>query len=264
LHAPPSRSLSLRRLLLLLALPVVAACDDGPTAPGIYTHPADGRLWVAVRVPQGTPSARTWLPYVHPDRAETGTVDRLRWLIGEAEQQRRRGDLAGAAHLEPEASLLAARSITVAPPPRVLSASLQALQSWGDRAAEALALDRPTAAGDAVPLVRAHRAAAHAALQRGDTLAAVTEVAAAANLIHALSPESVAWQALVDAEQRLAAHPGNAADAEHAVRAARLLRHAREALTEGDQVRALRRALYALQLLDGMAANDDGGRARQR
>jgi hypothetical protein len=74
------------------------------------------------------------------------------------------------------------------------------------------------------------------------------ELAEAGVVVSSMAPAAVADRLLVHAESRLAERAAGDADAE---RALRLLRHAREALADGDEVRALRRALYALQLADG-------------
>lgn len=237
-----------RQLLLLLAGAVLAACDDGPTGPGVYSHPAGGQVWVAVRAPESTSSVRTWLPYVRVDREDRDSVlQSIRMLSLQAERSRRAGDLAGAQSRETEAELLAARSLAHAPAPHVLAAALGALQVWVERASSPSETDDIGELADAISEVRSRRGAAVALLHSGDTTAAVVEIASASAVVRSLAPDAVATRALVSAERRLAARPVGGSDADRAVR---LLRHARVALSQGDQVRAFRRALYALQLVE--------------
>jgi hypothetical protein len=232
----------------VLLLAVLSACDDGPTAPGVYTHPVNGHVWAAVIVPETTPELRTWLPYLRPSSAEAeATLQQVRSLHADAEKQRRLGNLEAAREKEEAATLLAARSLTHTPATHVLLTSLSALNLWADRAAFALAGGEFPELGASAREVRARRAAAAEALQLGDTTSAVVELTLASAVIRAHSPGAMAYRALEEAERRVAEQSPSDPDA---ARATRLLRNAREALASGDDKRALRRALYALQLAD--------------
>jgi len=252
----------LRRRLIgvcaALLIASLAACDDGPTAPGVYSHATNGHVWTAVRVPASVPTLRTWLPYLRPASADAeGALRQVRALQGEADRVRRDGDGEAATQKEMEASLLAARSLTQLPPPYVLTMALAGLQQWGETAAAAGAEDLRAPAVE----VNDRRAAAAAALERGDTLAAIAEIVTASAVAHSLAPAAVASRALAEAERTLAARSARDADA---ARATRLLRNAREALASGDDARAFRRALYALQLADAQTQRGEEGEARGR
>jgi hypothetical protein len=256
--------LSLRRRIrglgALFVVALLPACEDGPAGPGVYTHPADGRTWIAVEVPEATPTLRTWLPYVRQERSVADSaLDQVRALTADADRLRRAGNLEAASEAEAAAMLLAARSLTQHPPAHVLTISLAALQQWSDRAAAALAHGDFHELAGVVLEVRARRTAAVQALQQGDTAAAVVEIATGSSLVHAQSPEAVAARALLSAERRLASLSLQGADA---ARATRLLRHARESLAAGDQMRALRRALYALQLAESVGVASGEARTR--
>jgi hypothetical protein len=236
----------------LCAAGLLVACDEGPTSPKVYTHPADGQLWAAIIVPEGTPDTRTWLPYIAQGRTEEGqsVVRSARQLQGDAERLRRRGEAETAQRLEEEAAVLVAASLIQAPPPRVLLTGIAALDEWADRARTAALMGEFPELAERLTNVIALRDQAREALQLGDTLAAVRDLTTAGGLIREHSPALVAHRVLTRAEQRISGLADRDPDA---ARALRLLRHSREALAQGDAVRALRRALYALQLAEGIA-----------
>jgi hypothetical protein len=236
----------------VLLVAALAACEDSPTVPGVYTQSADGHLWVALDMPFGTPTLRTWLPFVRPDPPSTDAVMAgLRELRNDAEQLRRTGAIDEAIARETEAAVLAAGSLTRNPPSHVLLTALAALDVWCDKADGVVEWGQFAEMRAAADAVRSRRTAAAEALERGDTSAAAVDLAIAGGVVSSMAPAAVASRLLVHAEQRLVERAASEADA---ARALRLLRHAREALANGDEVRALRRALYALQLADGNGA----------
>jgi len=242
------------RCLLGLAAVLLAAgtsaCEDSPTEPGVFTHAAEGQLWAAFMVPAGTPTVRTWLPYLGP---ESDTVlPRVRALHGESERLRRAGDIDGAAARETEAAMLAVRALSDAPPPHVVSAVQRALGAWVERARQVAESGTYPEATGALESVQERRDLAATLLARGDTAAALIELTEAAGTVRSLAPDAVASRVAALAEARLALSPDGDVDA---ARALRLLRNAREALAAGDELRAFRRAMYALQLAEG---NGDG------
>jgi uncharacterized Ntn-hydrolase superfamily protein len=104
-----------------------------------------------------------------------------------------------------------------------------------------------------VTAVAALRAQAEAALDRGEPRAAALLLAEAGEAARDHSPMRVALRLLQRSEQRIDSDPEPTPDMR---RARRLLRGAREAMATGDQMRAMKRAWYAQQILD---AHDAGG-----
>jgi hypothetical protein len=244
---PLRRAAPLAALMLLVGL---AACEDSPTAPGVFTHSAEGQLWAALAVPAGTPTVRTWMPYVRAD--EVAAVTRsVRELNAEADRLRRQGAIDAAGQKEVEAALLAARSLAHAPPPHLLNGVVGAIENWSTRARLVAESGVYPEAEEALREVQGYRAAAAAALLEGDTATAVVELTTAAGVVRSLAPAAVASRVVARAELRLRDQAATDADA---ARALRLLRNAREALAAGDELRAFRRAMYALQLAEGNGA----------
>lgn len=234
---------ALRTLACCCALVAVAACADAPTGPTSYVQVAEGRTWVAVAEPEGIPTAATWLPHVPAGSPVQGQVRELRDGAG---KMRRSGRLEQAAAMEAQAARLAAASLRTAPADE-LARSFTALESWTDRANQRMETGSYPELAGAVQAVEQLSAAARAALERGDATEAAVQLTLAAEQVHEQSPPAVALRLVAAAEARIdaAANP-----TEGMKRARRLLRGAREGMSTGDYARALRRAVYALQLLD--------------
>lgn len=233
-----------RPLAVLFAalLPALAACDDAPTAPTSYVQVAGGRAWVAVAEPRGLPRAESWLPYL-PAPARAG-VDGLR---ARASRARSAGRVEEALQLESQALRMAAAAMTRAPAPARLMGGLAALEGWTDRARARLDLgDHPELAA-AAAAVALHAQDARAALAAGDTPAAVRHLSEGTIAAREHAPMAVGLRLLASAEARLDA---GAIPEPTARRARSLVLGAREGLASGDSIRALRRAVYALQLLE--------------
>jgi len=245
LNAGRIRKLSAFAFVALTAAGL-AACEDSPTEPGVFTHAAEGRLWAAFALPGGLPTPRTWLPYLGPE-ADT-VLPRVRALHAESERLRRAGDIDGSAAREAEAAMLAVRSLSDAPPPHVVGAVQRALGEWEARARTVASSGSYPEAEAGLASVNAHRAEATMLLAAGDTAAALVHLTEAAGTVRSLAPDAVASRVAALAEARLSALEGGDEDA---ARALRLLRNAREALAAGDELRAFRRAMYALQLAEG-------------
>jgi hypothetical protein len=223
----------------------LAACGDAPTLPDSFAQQAGGRTWVAVTVPAGMPDARTWLAWVPRDNAA-----RVRAMQAQAARARRAGMLETALDVDAQAARLAASFVNADPPaPRVFGA-VSAVREWETRAQERLRSGRYPDLQAALSAVAARRADAEAALARGETRIAVVRLAEAADAARAFAPEAVALRLIADAERRAGAdgEPGP-----EMRRARLLLRLAREAMATGDQTRAMKRAWYALQILDAQA-----------
>lgn len=221
---------------------VLAACGDAPMLPTSFAQQAGGKTWVAVAPPARMPDARTWLAYGSPESAA-----RIRALQTEAAHARRAGMLETALELDAQAARVSASFLVTPPPaPKVMGAA-SAVREWEQRAADRLRAGDYPGLDSALAVVTAQRGAAEAALARGDARAAVLHLADAAEAARAYAPEAVALGLVARAEQRIDADPAPTQDLK---RARLLLRLAREAMATGDQTRAMKRAWYALQIID--------------
>ena len=241
----PLRSLrALGALSATLACAALGACADVPSAPESFVREAGGATWVAVVEPAGLPTARTWLSAL-PGHAPEGEAARA--TLSEAARVRRTGAMEGFLALEDRAAREAAAALPRAPEARMVLSALAAADEWVDRASVRTAGGRFPELARAELGVREAAARARSSLAAGDTLAAVREVAGAAEVARAWAPVSVALRVVRDAEGRIDATPNPSAGL---VRARRLLRGAREGIAIGDHARALQRAMYALQLIE--------------
>ncbi|HEX8391952.1 MAG TPA: hypothetical protein VF665_06325 [Longimicrobium sp.] len=240
----PRRS---RLSLALAPLLALAACQDGPTGPDSYVQSAGGVEWVAVTEPVGMARADAWLRYAAPDAPVRAAVHGLH---ESAARSRAAGRMEEALRMEGQALLLAAGGMSRSPAPRRVLEPLAALDVWADRARERLEQGRYPALDSALTSVAARADSARAALAAGDTSAAVLLVARGTLRAREQGPMAVGLRLLASAEARLQARGAG----QNAARARRLLAGAREGLAAGDSIRALRRAVYALQLLDAPEA----------
>jgi hypothetical protein len=254
---PLSRIISSFRATIGSAFLLVslAACEDAPLEPRGFTHDTGERVWAAVTVPDGLPDARTWLAFI----GEESTTDSpaILELLADAQRGRRSGDLPGARALEDSAALRAAGMVTRALDVQTLGWALWGLDRWARRVETDVDLRSAPDIEAASVLVRAHRLAATQSLERGDTSAAVIHLTRGSIVVRGYAPEVVAHRALTHAEALLAAvapQDGDLHDRDRE-RAVHLLRSSRDALGEGDAPRALRRALYALQLAAASATD---------
>lgn len=230
----------------LTATLLVGACSDAPTTPAAMQQIAGGEAWIAVPAPEGLPDLATWTPLLGQ---ESGARTRVEALSARAKAARLDGDLEHAAALEREAVGAAIRFITVSPDPELISRAMDAIAQWRDAVGEDVdprvypqVAATHAAVGEAM-------AAAEAALTDGDTVSALLRISDAAAGIREHTPEAVALRVLSRAESQLRASGvrGPVLD-----RAVHLIRSARHELVDGDPSRALRRALYALQLAEGV------------
>jgi hypothetical protein len=228
-------------VLLVLSL---AACEDAPTAPSSYAQVLGGVTWVAVVEPDGMARAESWIPGAAPAAAAEA-----RRLLGAAARARRAGDPLAAAELEERAMLVAAAAPRPGDAAERVRVPLGALNAWIARAHDRLRdaphpeLERTTAE------VTLRAAAARDALDAGDPSRALLEVGHATAAARRHAPAAVGARLLAALEDRLAAAPAGTATE----RARRLHAGAREGLLTGENVRALRRVVYAHQLLDAAA-----------
>jgi hypothetical protein len=227
-------------LPLLLALSL-AACEDAPTAPASYAQVLAGVTWVAVLEPEGMARAETWIPGAAPAAAAE-----TRRLLGAAARARRDGDPLAAAELEERAMLVAAAAPRRGDAAERVGAPLRALDAWVARAHERLRDASHPELERASAEVSLRAAAAREALEAADPARALLEVAHGTAAARHHAPAAVGARLLAALEERLAAAPAGTATE----RARRLHAGAREGLRTGDDVRALRRVVYAHQLLD--------------
>jgi hypothetical protein len=171
---------------------------------------------------------------------------RVRSMEKEAEQEQLEGRFARATALRREAASLAVSALRTPPSPDVLLESAGAVDRWLQRV-HAVGLEK-VMVSTTVDSVRASRVAATTALAAGDTLGAVRELMAASGEIRRWSPFEIAARALERAEIGVAAMKvkGPARN-----RARHLAMSARQELRGGDPLRALERALYAIQISGG-------------
>ncbi|HEX8906713.1 MAG TPA: hypothetical protein VF771_17815 [Longimicrobiaceae bacterium] len=229
---------------------VLAACGDAPTSPTSFAQQAGGKTWVAVAPPAKMPEARTWIAYATPQAAA-----RIREMQQQASRARRAGMLEAALEMDAQAARLSASFLAKDPPtPKVIGA-VSAVREWEQRAEDRLREGDYPGLDSALAVVSAQRAAAEAALARGDGRGAVLRLADAAEAARAYAPQAVALNLVARAEQRIDRDPAPTPDLK---RARLLLRLAREAMATGDQTRAMKRAWYALQIID--AHDGRGGR----
>jgi hypothetical protein len=228
----------------------LGACGDAPTLPTSFAREAGGRTWVAVAEPKGLPEARTWLPYL-----ATASAERVRALHAAAGAARRAGRLDEAMETDAAARLAAAGLLETDPPEARVRAALAALVEWETRAAERLEAASYPALDSVARVVAVRRGEAEAALAASDARGAALRLAEGAEAARTMSPVAVALRLVEDAERRI---DGDASPTPELRRARLLLRLSREAMATGDQTRAMKRAWYALQLIDA----EEAGRSR--
>ncbi len=193
------------------------------------------------------PDARTWLPYVAP-----ADQRRIRTLVAEAVELRRAGQLEAGLRLEAQARLAAAQFLARDPPAARMTSAMVAVREWEARAADRLragqypALDSTAGGGGRRPRGRRGRAGPRRRPRRRRPAGRRGRDGAR------VAPVRVALRLVERAEQRIDA---DAAPAPDLRRARMLLRTAREAMATGDEMRAMKRAWYAQQIVD---AHDAG------
>lgn len=233
------------RLLLAACALALAACEDAPTSPTAYRHPAGGTTWVAVSSPRGLPESRTWLPFV---QGRADAAKRVEVLREEARRLRGSGELEAALRAEEAAHRLAAASVDRAPDAATLLQGFAAVDAWIGAAGRAVVSTPSPELEEAVAEVRRERARAGTLLAAGDTTGAVVHLSGAAAAARAHAPGAVALRIYARADSLVRTAGLSRGDS---IRAVRLLRHTREAILTGHSGRAFRRAAYALQLVDG-------------
>jgi hypothetical protein len=202
-----------------------------------------------VAAPQELPRLETWLPYVQRSTPEgRASYDHVRQLDQLAHQAQRDGRIGEAGELWREAERVAVLSLGAAPDALVLQRALHSIDFWSERVAGQVELASHPELAAAHAAVGAERAAAAGLLAEGDTAGAVLLIASAAGTIRDHAPQAVALRVLAAAERRL---DPEALKEEATQRALHLLGNARQELVGGDPRRALQRALYALQILEG-------------
>lgn len=232
--------------LVLLALP---ACEDLPTGADAFQLEADGELWTAVVPPADLPTAATWLRFADPAAPHVGAVAaEVEGLYARAARARALGELTEADALLSEAAASAVGVMQTVPRPGIFLAGVASLGGWERSVRSGVDLTRAPALAAAVTAVERDREAVELALREGDPRAAALHLTLASERVRAWGPQGVALRVLGRVEAHLASAARSPAEAE---RAAHLVQSAREELLNGEPLRAVQRALYALQLAGG-------------
>jgi hypothetical protein len=233
----------------VLALLAASACSDAPTVPEAIQRLAGGEEWVALPAPVDLPHPAAWSEYISSTTAEGRAARaRVRELDRLAREAQRDGRPEVAVELRAEAEQVAIAALDRNPAPEVLLNALGALDFWRHRVSVGFDSERYPELTAASQRVGIAREGAMALLAAGDTAAAMGEIVAAAATIREHTPEAVALRVLAAAEGRIA---GAALEPAASERAIGLLLQARQELISGDPRRALHRALYALQIVEG-------------
>lgn len=246
---------------LLLALLICAAaaggCTDLPTGPGAFQLEAEGTLWTAVVAPADLPSPGSWLGGVAAGTQVEETVVRVTAMQQASRSLRSGGDAPRADSLVAEAASLALAAGPQPSRPTLIRAIL-AVDGWQRDVRESVDLERVPELAAAVERVELEREAAAEALSEGRDEEAAVRLTVAAEWARSWSPEGVALRVLDRVEARLGG------DADLGDRARHLVHSARHELVAGEPLRAVQRALYALQIADGQALSEpeDDGPAR--
>ena len=234
--------------LALASLAVAAGgCADAPTFPAALQWLADGEEWVAVLPPEGLPQAADWARFASEEQGPA-LAQRLASMETAVALALSHGDVAGAARLRSEAALLLGGAIRRAPDAAILRDGAAAIDLWGSRVRETVRVEEAPALVAAMDTIAAARSRAALALERGDSIGAALALLDAGQRIRSWSPMAVAMRLVERADDRVGALPD---DAIGATRARHLLLSSRQALRAGDPMRAMQRAIYALQLAAG-------------
>ncbi len=138
---------------------------------------------------------------------------------------------------------------------RDLAAAIRELDRTFRRIDELLEGDFPLHLAPTLEAARAHQREAEASLAMDDQEGAVLHLLGAADHLRATTPETLARELLVEAEETFRRVSGvHSYPGEEAARAERLLVGARSALRNGDAVLALQRAWYSIRLLDELGS----------
>jgi hypothetical protein len=235
--------------IVLLVILLLGACADAPTMPDAIQRVADGEAWVAMSVPPELPKLDTWVAHMSRGTPEGRAVlARVRDLEGRSRVARTEGHIETADHLQREAERTAVLSLDRFPEAILLQRALLAFDFWGGRVRAIGNLEQFPDLACTESAVRDGRAAAAAFLAGGDTTNAVLQIVTVSNLIRQHAPEAVALRVIGRAQARIDPQVLGPAAAE---RAFHLLATAREELIAGDPRRALHRAVYALQIVEG-------------
>ena len=252
----PGRSAGRLALVALAAL--AGGCADAPTFPAALQWLADGEEWVAVLPPAGLPQAADWARFADHDEAPA-LAKRLGSMESSVALALSHGDVAGAARLRADAVLQLKLSIHRAPDPVILREAGNAVDLWGVRVRETVDVEQAPSLAAALDSIAAVRSRATVALESGDSIGAALALLDAGERIRSWSPIAVAVRLVERAGARVGALPEEGISA---TRARHLLLSSRQALRAGDPMRAMQRAIYALQLAGGQQLPDSAAGPR--
>ena len=244
-----------RFFCLAIAFLALSACTDLPTGSESFQLEADGTLWTAIQPPPNLPTAVSWLTF-STEQSGGPLGAEVEALEAEAMRAGALGDTEREERLREEAARLAIDGMETQPGPGVFLTGMASLESWERNVGEqqAVIAGVPELA-EALAAVERERTAAGESLRAGDRAAAALHLTRAADRVRAWGPQQVVLRALTRVEEQLAQSERSPVQME---RTRHLLQSAREELIVGDPLRAVQRALYALQLAGGNGLNDAG------
>lgn len=247
----------LRLTAVVAASVALGACTDAPTEPG--------ELWVALeteaalRIDAEPPTLPNIVERVRARDADDGSASRpvddralaraaALWRTTEGEP----AEAPAVRRVRDRAYTVAADALALALDSAELTEMRRGLEGWLDGAEAARIGKRVPSATATLERARRSLASARAARDADDRAAEVTATLVAAEWLTTLTPSSVARRVIRRAEALAssAPEPVSARETRAVARANRLIAGARDALNEGDPVRAIRRAYYATRLLD--------------
>jgi hypothetical protein len=238
---------------LLATVLLAGGCADAPTFPATLRWLAEGEEWIAVLPPSSLPTAAEWARSTGDPAGREALALRMNSMEAQAAAALSRGDLAGATRLRSDATVLLSRSVRHAPDRGILQEGASAVDLWTTRVHADLGAEDAPALASALDSIAAARRDASRALAAGDSVGAARALIDAGERIRTWSPTFVAARLLGRVEARVAARAATGTDG---LRAQHLLRSSREALGSGDPVRAMQRAIYALQLAGGQQMSE--------
>lgn len=232
-----------------LALFASGGCTDLPTGADSFQLQADGQLWTAVVPPRDLPTAATWLEFAAPGSLESrAAATAVALLEAEAARARIDGNIELAGALLEAAAERAVQGMTRDPGSGPFLSGIASLDAWGRTVRSRVDLTRAPELAAAAEAVAHERDAVEAAMLQGDARQAALHLTRASNRVRAWAPQEVALRVL---ERAMGALDRSTMSDTEGDRVDHLVRSAREELVNGEPLRAVQRALYALQLAQG-------------
>ena len=228
-----------------------AACADAPTGPSALAE--YHAMWQAVLPSEQLPHPSAWLGEDAGSESLRRATVRVRRFEADAGRAFERGDVRRFAEARRAAVTVLSEVMTAPPPAAIVTDARAAIDAWVVQVGPTVSAgDLPALSAAFAEVVRARDGAA-ASLASADSVGAALALIDAAERIRASTPTLISLHVIGRAEARLAGSDGGARARE---RARHLLLGAREAVASGEPIRAVQRALYALQLAGGQEMVD--------